>query len=79
MCLVFREIKVITLWRGWLMYEKMGGSDPLASVSDLTNAIITIGAEVAGIEDKRMARATSCQSQPRANISLGATECRVLA
>lgn len=47
------------------MYEKMGGSDPLANVSDIANAIITIGAEVAGTEDKRMARATSCQSQPR--------------
>lgn len=53
------------------MYEKMGGSDPLASVSDITNAIITIGAEVAGTEDKRMARAISCQSQPRTNFSLG--------
>lgn len=54
------------------MYEKMGGSDLLASVSDITNAIITIGAEVAGTEDKRMARATSCESQPRTNISLEA-------
>lgn len=36
----------------WQMYGKTRGYDPLASVSDITNATVTVWAEAAGTEDK---------------------------